>query len=110
MNRNVLYPVVYQDHDESWRWSIASGTDYEPGHKIHDRREGYLTREDARKAMEKRLAELRGTAEPATHAQGTEPARTAAASAAARPAQVLPDWAVVVQGQIVAIFLDETDA
>jgi len=109
--RNELYPVITQDHDGSWSWTIESGTALENTRRVHAVDSGYQTQGEARAAAKARLAQLVATnaaaaGEPAAVAvQSVSSAKTAAADEPA--ASPLPQWGVYAGGSLVALFADK---
>lgn len=109
---DALYPVVFQDHDGSWTWSIESGKAFEASHRVHATNNGYETQGDARAAVKVRLAELvasRSKGAAAEQAAAVVPAApptkaTAADESATTP---LPEWGVYASGSLLAIFADK---
>jgi hypothetical protein len=107
--RNELYPVITQDHDGSWSWTIESGTALENTRRVHAVNNGYDTQGDARAAAKKKLAELVAAQSAAAAKAGSEAAATAPEvdePASSAPA-ALPDWGVYAGGSLVALFADE---
>lgn len=52
MKKDTPYPVVYEDHDGSWTWSIEVGEPFEPDHKVLATNQGYPDRKEAKTALE----------------------------------------------------------
>lgn len=115
--QNELYPVITQDHDGTWAWTIESGTALENTRRVHAVNGGYDTQGDARAAAKARLAEL--VAERSA-AAATAPNETAPAAGRSVPAKAteanepagsgatpLPDWGVYAGGALVALFADK---
>ena len=110
---DALYPVVFQDHDGSWTWSIESGKAFEASHRVHATNNGYETQGDARAAVKMRLAELvasrsRGAAaEEAAAVVSPAPPTKATAADESATSTPLPEWGVYTGGSLVAIFADK---
>ncbi|HEX5046238.1 MAG TPA: hypothetical protein VFX89_03885 [Gammaproteobacteria bacterium] len=115
--RNELYPVITQDHDGTWSWTIESGTALENTRRVHAVNGGYDTQGDARAAAKARLAELVAERSAAAGAAPDETAPTAARSTPAKATEAnesagsaaapLPDWGVYAGGSLVALFADK---
>lgn len=55
MKNDTPYPVVYEDHDGSWTWSIEVGEPFEPNHRVLATNQGYPDRKEAREALEEAM-------------------------------------------------------
>ena len=55
MKKDAPYPVVYEDHDGSWTWSIEMGEPFEDDHRVLATDYGYPDRKEARSAMEQAM-------------------------------------------------------
>ncbi len=124
-------PVLFQDHDGSWTWSLEIGEVFEDGYELVARNEGYPTRADAKEAMVEALARYNESqaapsatsapAPPEPEPVKPPPAKPEPAASKKKqkkkarkpgpaPAAGPPDWAVIVEGRIVALFLDAEQA
>lgn len=122
-----MHHSIWIEHDGSWTWSIEEGKAFEDDHKVLARDDGFPTRGDAKEDMQKAWARLIdqgkkpgriGEAPPATApaaapktSQIKKPAantKTATVNGAFSP--TLPEWAVIVDGKIVALFAEQAVA
>lgn len=99
-----MHSSIWVEHDGSWTWSIEDGKAFEDGHRVLARDDGFPTRGDAREAMQKAWARLLE--------QGEKPGRPGqtATAAKARAALRAPEWAVMVDDDILALFAEEQAA
>lgn len=117
-----MHNVIWKEHDGSWTWSIEEGEAFEKDHQVLARDEGFHTRGDAKEAMQKEWARLIDEGKtPGRPGQLAPPsAEGEAAGAKPTPAKskkterqaapgnnAQPEWAVVANGQIVAVFVDQ---
>lgn len=124
------YPLVFEEHDGSWTWSIEIGEPFEDDHRILARDEGYETRRDAQVAVQEAMvavrAKLREEALEALEAReqalaaaasptdgGPEPSAESKSRVAATPATVSPQelsWGIYEADQLVALFRNRAQA
>lgn len=55
---DVLYHVIYMDHDGTWTWSVESGKAFSPEHKVYWYELGYPTQGEARSAALQKIAQI----------------------------------------------------
>jgi hypothetical protein len=127
-HRNTPKSMIYQEHDGTWTWSIEIGEPFEDGYRVIDRNDGYLTRNDAKEAMVEAMAHHQADLAKKPSVLESSPSRSEPrAKAAPEPVNLkitkpiistggaifsdaLPEWAVVVDDRIVALFVDRTQA
>lgn len=120
-----MHHVIWVEHDGSWTWSIEEGKAFEDSHKVLARNEGFPTRGDAKEDMLKEWARLidegkkpgrpgqkksASAKKPTSGVKSTTAARNAAKSQSPQLDPTLPDWAIIVNGKIVAMFAQKTAA
>lgn len=132
MKNDTPYPVVFEDHDGSWTWSIEVGEPFEPDHRVLATNQGYPDRKEAREALEEAMegvaAKLKKekdaaladrqarldaaeevSSQPATSEVATETAQPPAAepepsTPSASPRQPVPSWGVFEASKLIALF------
>ena len=124
-----MHHSIWTEHDGSWTWSIEEGKAFEDDHKVLARDDGFPTRGDAKEDMQKawarllaegkkpgRIGKIRSTASAATKkstpAPKTGKAKTSlnGTTASSDLIPTLPEWAVIVNDQIVAMFTSKSVA
>ncbi|MDJ0656474.1 MAG: hypothetical protein QNJ40_20100 [Xanthomonadales bacterium] len=117
MDNKGPYPLVYEEHDGTWSWSIERGDAFGDDHEVLDRNDGYPNRREAKAAMEVAMGKIREDADDKpsgkqSRAQRAKPAVSAERSPGIdQPATTpLPEWGVVHEGLLVACFMTEKGA
>ena len=121
-----MHHVIWVEHDGSWTWSIEEGKAFDDDHKVLARDEGFPTRGDAKEDMLKAWSQLidegkkpgRPGQRKTTAVAKSQPKKKTtgsgknAKSAAAEPAfsAAIPEWAVIVDGTVAAMFAQKTAA
>ena len=108
-----MHHAIWVEHDGSWTWSIEEGKAFEDGHRVLARNDGYPTRGDAKDAMQKEWRRLMDAGKTPGRLGKTAATKNAAraagaanASDAVTIADTMPDWAVIGDGCVVALFRD----
>lgn len=120
-----MHPVIWKEHDDSWTWSIEEGKAFEDGHAVLARQDGFPTRGDAKEDMQKAWARLISEGKEPSRI-GKVPGKTAVSKPAAKDAAAkkpsaktaaadgfdptLPEWAVIADARVVALFADKKAA
>ena len=118
-----MHHSIWVEHDGSWTWSIEEGKAFEDDHKVLARDDGFPTRGDAKEEMQKAWARLIDQGKKPGRIGRPPPAAAPKASAAKKTAgknnaksvsgafsPTLPEWAVIVDGKIVALFAQQAVA
>ncbi len=117
-----MHHSIWVEHDGSWTWSIEEGKAFEDGHEVLARDDSFPTRGDAKEDMQKAWAKLiEEGKKPGRPGQRKTPASKSITPAHKSPAArksenkesvspTLPEWAVIVEGAIVALFASKTTA
>ncbi len=108
---NNPYPVIYEEHDGSWTWSIEVGEAFEDNHQVLDRNDGYLTRRDAQVAMSVAMQNLGSTPiakiphTPVTSSPKIDKQKPQPQDDPLSPIVTgIPPWAVVKNSKTLALF------
>ena len=122
VSRRVPYPLVFEEHDGSWSWSIERGEPFEADHEVLRNDDGYETRRDAQEAMQRAMLEiglklpsraaLQAASDPeeavaVSEAESKPPSAKTTATSSDLP---IPKWGVVYRGRLVALFQTREDA
>ena len=119
MGKKGPYPLVYEEHDGSWSWSIECGDAFGDDHEVLARNDGYVNRREANAAMEVAMGKIRlGVAEekprkrPKARPKSSKPAIAEESFSGIDQLSTssLPEWGVVHDGLLIACFLTEKGA